>query len=206
MGSPRVCAGPAADLHPAPRLRPAAIRTGQRSGAQGARCGARLSHAPEDGVRGLRLRLDLRRRLRDRAGAARRDLSESRPARSGTLSRARHSRHGLHGFLYEPARLPSSIIRSRMCIAAMAASAKAAGEVLRQLPGVAEVLDRDAQVARGLHHARSGDLLASPRMARGSPIRGLRRARRRTTRATSIFTTSPATIRANFSSAGRRAA
>ena len=29
-----------------------------------------------------------------------------------------------------------------------------------QLPGVAEVLDREAQTARGLHHARGGDLLA----------------------------------------------
>jgi predicted AlkP superfamily pyrophosphatase or phosphodiesterase len=41
-----------------------------------------------------------------------------------------------------------------------AASAKAADEVLRRLPGVADVLDRNTQTARGLHHARSGDLLA----------------------------------------------
>jgi len=38
-------------------------------------------------------------------------------------------------------------------------SAKAASKVLRQLPGVAEILDRDVQVARNLHHTRSGDLL-----------------------------------------------
>jgi predicted AlkP superfamily pyrophosphatase or phosphodiesterase len=41
-----------------------------------------------------------------------------------------------------------------------AASVKAASEVLRQLPGVAEILDRDTQAARNLQHARSGDLLA----------------------------------------------
>lgn len=41
-----------------------------------------------------------------------------------------------------------------------AASALAAREVLLQMPGVAEVLDRDAQAARGLLNERSGDLLA----------------------------------------------
>lgn len=41
-----------------------------------------------------------------------------------------------------------------------AASVQAAREVLRKLEGVAEVLDRDAQAARGLTHARSGELIA----------------------------------------------
>ena len=41
-----------------------------------------------------------------------------------------------------------------------AASAVAAREVLLKVPGVAEVLDREAQTARGLLHARGGDLLA----------------------------------------------
>jgi predicted AlkP superfamily pyrophosphatase or phosphodiesterase len=39
-------------------------------------------------------------------------------------------------------------------------SAKAAREVLLAMAGVAEVLDRDAQAARGLLHRRSGELLA----------------------------------------------
>jgi predicted AlkP superfamily pyrophosphatase or phosphodiesterase len=41
-----------------------------------------------------------------------------------------------------------------------AASAQAAREVLLRLPGVKEVLDREAQAARGLAHERGGDLLA----------------------------------------------
>lgn len=40
-----------------------------------------------------------------------------------------------------------------------AASAQAAREVLAPLPGVAEVLDRPAQAARGIGHPRSGELV-----------------------------------------------
>ncbi len=40
-----------------------------------------------------------------------------------------------------------------------AAAIQEAAEVLRQLPGVCEVLDRKAQAARSLEHPRSGDLL-----------------------------------------------
>ncbi len=40
-----------------------------------------------------------------------------------------------------------------------AQSALEAAEVLKRLPGVAEVLDREAQSARGLAHARSGELM-----------------------------------------------
>ncbi len=36
---------------------------------------------------------------------------------------------------------------------------RAAAAVLEKMPGVAEVLDRDAQAARGLAHARSGELM-----------------------------------------------
>ena len=40
------------------------------------------------------------------------------------------------------------------------AAARAAATALRALPGVAEVLDRTAQDARGLNHPRSGELIA----------------------------------------------
>ena len=40
-----------------------------------------------------------------------------------------------------------------------AESVAAAAAVLKALPGVDEILDREAQARRGLHHARSGDLV-----------------------------------------------
>jgi len=40
-------------------------------------------------------------------------------------------------------------------------AARAAGTILAQLPGVAHVLDRDAQTKRGVAHARSGELLVA---------------------------------------------
>ena len=100
------------------------------------------------GVRGVRLRLAHRWRLRDRAGEARRGLSESRAAGGGALFHARHGGHGLHGFLHDAA-FAVGDHRVAHVHCRDAASVAPARHVLRDLPGVAEVLDRAEQSARG---------------------------------------------------------
>ena len=77
------------------------------------------------------------------------------------------------------------------------ASIGPAREVLSKLEGVAAVLDREAQAARGLAHVERRLVLVAESGA-WFAYRGLRRRRRRITRATSISTTSPATIHGAF--------
>ena len=208
MGMPGLRARSAAHLHPASRLRPAAPRPGQRAGAQKA----------------LDVLLGYLTRLKAACAdfgydwifvgdyaiepvQARRDFSESRAARGRALSRARHSRHGLHRLLHQPrVRRRRSPDRARLLPRRGFRDGRRA-RCCASSPGVAEVLDREAaDGARPGSSRAAANSCSSRKMARGLPTRGSRKRRRRTTPATSISTTSPATTRANFSSAGRRAA
>ena len=107
----------------------------------------------------MRLRLARLRRLRDRAGARRREFFQT-AACAKPVSSARATIEGMaytdfftsrafavcdHGFAHVYCRDESSKL--------------AAAEALRTLPGVAEVWDKNDQEKHGIAHRRSGDLV-----------------------------------------------
>ena len=162
----------------------------------------------EGGLRGVRLRLDHSSATTPSSRVKRgRDLSRTAPC----AKRGSFTSREVRGMAYTDFFTSRAFAVVDHQIAHVycrdAAAMEAARAVLEPLPGRRRgARSRGAGGARPRARAHAAISCSSRRAARGLPIHGLRKRRRRTTPATSISTTSPATIRASCSSAGRRAA